>query len=72
MGELKRVIGIPIGLPATAWIVRLASHYVLKLAPELVLYGRYVVPKRPQDGGFEFTFSDLGQALQDPLKIRKR
>lgn len=65
MRTLRKSMGMPIGLPAFAWMVRIGAPLVLRTDPELVLYGRYVVPKRLLDEGFEFQFADLTEALKD-------
>jgi uncharacterized protein (TIGR01777 family) len=63
MRELRRAIGMPIGLPAPAFGVRLAAPLFLRTDPELALYGRYVIPKRLTDEGFTFEYPDLNAAL---------
>jgi uncharacterized protein (TIGR01777 family) len=65
MGELRRVLRAPIGLPAAAWMVRIAAPLLLRTDPELALYGRYCVSRRLREEGFEFLFPDLAAALQD-------
>ena len=60
---------MPIGLPAFPWMVRLATHWILRTDPELVLFGRYVISKRLQDEKFEFQFPRLTDALQDLLAV---
>ena len=65
MRELRRAVGMPIGLPAFEWMVRIAAPSFLRTDPELALYGRYCVPKRLKDEGFEFSFQDLASALRD-------
>jgi NAD dependent epimerase/dehydratase family enzyme len=66
---LRQVIGMPIGLPAFSWMVRIGAPLFMRTDPELALYGRYVVSKRLQQEGFEFRFPDLENALRDLLKI---
>lgn len=63
MRELRRAIGMPIGLPAFAWMVRLGARWLLRTDPDLALYGRYVVPKRLMEEGFEFKYPTLPAAL---------
>ena len=46
MRELRRAVGMPIGLPATSWMVRVGARVLLRTDPELALYGRYVVSTR--------------------------
>ncbi|MFN9604425.1 MAG: TIGR01777 family oxidoreductase [Planctomycetota bacterium] len=65
MRTLRKVIGVPIGLPAFEWMVRLGAPLVFRTDPELVLYGRYVVPKRLAEEGFRFQFPDLESALKE-------
>jgi uncharacterized protein len=69
MRELRRVMRMPIGLPAMEWMVRLGAPLVMRTDPELALYGRYVVSKRLAEMGFEFRFPKLSAALED-LNVR--
>jgi len=64
MRGLRKAVGMPIGLPAPQMGVRLASRWLLRTDPELALYGRYVVPKRLNDEGFQFQYPSLEEALQ--------
>lgn len=68
MRHLRRAVGMPIGLPAFGWMVRLGAHYFLRTDPELALYGRYVVSKRLSEEGFEFEWPDLEGALRNLLR----
>ena len=63
IGELRRAMKMPIGLPAFEWMVRFAAPRFLHTDPELALYGRYLVSKRLRDDGFEFRFPELRAAL---------
>ncbi|MDZ4850970.1 MAG: DUF1731 domain-containing protein, partial [Pirellulaceae bacterium] len=65
MRTLRKVIRMPIGLPAFEWMVRIGAPLFLRTDPELVLYGRYVMPKRLLEEGFNFQFADLEFALRD-------
>ncbi|TVQ32716.1 MAG: TIGR01777 family protein [Phycisphaeraceae bacterium] len=65
MRTLRRAIGAPIGLPATAWMVRIGAPLFMRTDPELAIYGRYCVPARLEREGFEFEFSDLESAMRD-------
>ncbi len=65
MRTLRLVIGMPIGLPAFEWMVRLGAPLLFRTDPELVLYGRYVVSKRLADEGFVFQFPELEPALRN-------
>jgi NAD dependent epimerase/dehydratase family enzyme len=70
MKTLRRVVGMPVGLPAFSWMVRIGAPLFMRTDPELALYGRYVVSKRLQQEGFEFQFPQLEDALRDLLKNR--
>ncbi|MFK7801044.1 MAG: TIGR01777 family oxidoreductase [Anaerolineae bacterium] len=63
MTALRRALGVPFGLPATAWMVKLGSALIFNTDPDLVLAGRYVAPGRLQRQNFRFDFPDLGSAL---------
>lgn len=67
MRELRHAVGMPIGLPAFAWMVKLGAKWLLQTDPELALYGRYVISKRLKAEGFEFQFPELRAALSDLL-----
>ncbi len=67
MRALRRVVGVPFGLPAFPWMVRLGARWLLHTDPELALYGRYVVSKRLEKEKFEFRFPHLDEALHDLL-----
>ncbi len=68
MQILRRAVGMPIGLPAFAWMVRIGAPLLMKTDPELALYGRYVVSKRLKLEGFEFRFSYFADAIADLLQ----
>ena len=70
MRALRRAVGMPVGLPAPEWLVRLGAKFVMRTDPELVLYGRYVVPRRLSDEGFVFRWPELGPAFEDLLRSR--
>lgn len=70
MRELRRAMRVPVGLPATSWMVRVGAPLFMRTDPELALYGRYVMPKRLIDEGFEFQFPDLRAALCDLFSRR--
>jgi NAD dependent epimerase/dehydratase family enzyme len=63
MREMRRAVGIPVGLPAFGWMVRIAAPLVLRTDPELALYGRYLVSRRLREMQFDFLFPELRDAL---------
>ena len=72
MKTLRKTMGVPIGLPATKWMVRIGAPLFLRTDPELALYGRYVVSKRLADERFNFQFADLESALRDISENSRR
>ena len=68
MRILRKVARIPIGLPATRWMLELGAIF-LKTETELILKSRRVVPSRLLTSGFKFQFPTWEQAAED-LMIR--
>jgi uncharacterized protein (TIGR01777 family) len=68
MRALRRALGMPIGLPAASWMVRIGAPLFLRTDPELALLGRYCISRRLRREGFEFAFPELGAALSDLLR----
>ena len=67
MRAMRKALRVPVGLPAPGWMVRVAAPLLFRSDPELALYGRYVVPQRLCDEGWEFRFPELTGALTDLL-----
>lgn len=67
MSILRRVVGMPVGLPAPEWLVRIGASLLLRTDPELALYGRYVTSTRLREEGFEFQFPHLKGAFENLL-----
>jgi uncharacterized protein (TIGR01777 family) len=65
MRELRDVMGVPFGLPAAEWMVRLGAPLLMNTDPELPLYGRLCVSRRLREEGFVFRFPELRGALND-------
>ena len=72
MRTLRKVIKMPIGLPAFAWMVRIGAPLFMRTDPELALYGRYVVSQRLADAKFEFQFPELEPALREVYAQSRR
>ncbi|MFP3712309.1 epimerase [Puerhibacterium sp. TATVAM-FAB25] len=69
MSELHRAVGMPIGIPAPRWLLEPAL-WALRNESELVLKSRWVLPQRLQAAGFEFTWPELGPAIDDAVRRR--
>lgn len=67
MHTLRRVLGMPVGLPAYRWMLELGA-VVIRTETELVLKSRWVVPERLERAGFRFSYPELEPALRQILK----
>lgn len=67
MHILRKLSGMPFGLPSTAWLLSLGAA-IIGTETELILKSRWVLPKRLQSSGFKFSFNDLAPAIFDILK----
>ncbi|HBS06286.1 MAG TPA: TIGR01777 family protein [Leptospiraceae bacterium] len=63
MRALRKSMRMPIGLPAAGWMVRLGAPLLMRTDPDLALYGRYVIPGRLMNDGFQFLYPNLESAL---------
>lgn len=63
MRAVRKALGMPIGLPASAWMVKFGARVLMRTDPELVLYGRYVRSERLEQEGFRFNFESIDQAM---------
>jgi uncharacterized protein len=64
MQALREAWGMPIGLPATAWMIEIGT-LVMQSESELVLKSRRVVPGLLMQQGFSFDFSTWSEAAHD-------
>ena len=64
MRALRNAWGMPIGLPATEWMVAIGAM-VMRTETELVLKSRRVVPGRLLAEGFAFEFPEWSPAARD-------
>jgi hypothetical protein len=64
MSTLRAVCGMPLGLPASRWMLELGAFF-LRTETELVIKSRRVVPGHLTASGFRFTFPLLRPALED-------
>lgn len=67
MRLLRRALGVPVGLPATRWMLELGS-FAIRTETELVLKSRWVVPERLLEAGFVFRHADLEATLRGILR----
>ena len=64
METVRRVCGIPFGLPASRWMLEIGA-FLLRTETELMVKSRRVVPGRLMASGFQFRFAKLEDALRD-------
>jgi len=64
MRTLRTAWGIPIGLPATAWMLEIGAFF-LQTESELILKSRRVIPGRLLQSGFTFQFPTWAEAARD-------
>ncbi|HEV7184439.1 MAG TPA: DUF1731 domain-containing protein [Leifsonia sp.] len=70
MSVLRRVLGIPVGLPAFRWMLELGS-ILIRTETELVLKSRWVVPERLLEAGYEFAHPELEAAVREIVTNRE-
>ena len=63
MREIRRAMRVPIGLPATRWMLTLGA-WAMRTETELVLKSRRVVPTRLVRSGFTFEYPDWPTAAR--------
>lgn len=64
MEVLRRAAGVPVGLPASSWMLELGA-LLLRTETELILKSRRVVPTRLLGYGFSFAFPRWPEAAVD-------
>jgi NAD dependent epimerase/dehydratase family enzyme len=67
MRLLRQALGVPVGLPATRWMLELGS-FAIRTETELVLKSRWVVPERLLEAGFVFRHADLESTVRGILR----
>jgi NAD dependent epimerase/dehydratase family enzyme len=66
MRTIRKVLGVPAGLPAFRWMLELGS-IVIRTETELILKSRWVLPARLEEAGYEFRYPNLEPALENIL-----
>jgi uncharacterized protein (TIGR01777 family) len=64
MRAFRRVFRVPVGLPATRWMLEVGAFF-LRTETELIIKSRRVIPARLMASGFQFRFSNLEDAVRD-------
>ena len=69
MRTLRRAAGVPIGLPATEWMLKLGA-ILMRTDVELILKSRRVISGRLMKDGFTFKFPQWESAARDLAQRR--
>mgnify|MGYP002623893175 CR=1 FL=1 len=64
MRELRKVHGVPFGLPAAKWMLEIGA-FLLRTETELIIKSRRAVPTRLLESGFEFQYLTFEAAVSD-------
>ena len=64
MRTLRKVLGVPFGLPAPRLLLELGAFF-LRTETELILKSRRVIPGKLLDAGFQFRFETFDRAVAD-------
>jgi len=70
MRTLRRVLGVPFGIPAPRFVLEVGSA-VIRTETELVLKSRWVVPERLLAAGYRFEYPELEPALRQIVDQRR-
>ena len=71
MAALRSAVGMPIGVPATAWMFEIAA-FVHRTESELLLKSRRVVPGRLLEAGFRFEHPEWPGAATELVARRRQ
>jgi uncharacterized protein (TIGR01777 family) len=64
MLTLRHTFGMPVGLPATEWMLEVGA-FLMRTETELIIKSRRVVPGRLLSAGFEFEHPHFEPAIQE-------
>ena len=70
MRILRNAWGVPVGLPATKWMLDVGT-FLLRTETELVLKSRRVVPGRLEESGFSFQYPKWSEAAKELCNRRR-
>ncbi|HEU4472887.1 MAG TPA: TIGR01777 family oxidoreductase [Flavisolibacter sp.] len=66
MRSLRKALGMRFGLPSPEWLLRIGAVFI-RTETELILKSRWVLPRRLQQAGYEFSYPFLPAALGEAL-----
>jgi hypothetical protein len=69
MRDFRETIGMPLGIPATKWMLEIGAA-VMGTETELVLKSRWANPLRLKDAGFRWRYPNPAAAIEDLAQRR--
>jgi uncharacterized protein (TIGR01777 family) len=63
MLSIRKAYGIGVGMPAPAWLLAIGAK-IIGTETELILKSRWVKPAVLLNGGFEFKYGEVGEAME--------
>jgi NAD dependent epimerase/dehydratase family enzyme len=70
MRTLRQLCRVPIGLPASEWMLEVGAFF-LRTETELLTKSRRVVPGHLLESGFGFEFAEIRKAFEDLLREKR-
>jgi len=67
MKRIRKAVGMPLGLPATRWMLEIGA-FVLRTETELLIKSRRVIPERLHGEGFIHLYPRMEEALEQLLR----
>jgi uncharacterized protein (TIGR01777 family) len=67
MQAIRKAIRMPLGLPSPAWLLSIGA-LLIGTETELLLKSRWVIPTRLLDAGYQFRFTEIGEAVEEIVK----
>lgn len=67
MQTFRRKMRMPVGLPQPAWLLAFGA-WLIGTETELILKSRYVVPMKLQREGFQFTYPNIEECVEEVVR----
>ena len=69
MATIRKVYGVPFGIPAPAWLLEIGAK-LIGTETELILKSRWVKPTILMENGFVFQYGKLENVIHDIISLR--
>jgi uncharacterized protein len=70
MHTIKRLKHIPIGLPASTWMIKIGAR-LIGTEPDLILKSVWVLPLRLEQAGYIFKYPNIESAISNLIELNK-